>query len=250
MPKIQLGLHASESALRYPGKVLCQDNIIFIADTCNHRIVVSLSDGKVKHVIGDGSRGHVDGTFSKARFDSPQGMAKIDEKVYVCDTNNHVIRCIDFSKDQVTTIAGNGNQCINSQMTSGQKALDVALASPWDIVQGQNSNELLIAMAGTHQIWKLELESRILTLVAGSGREENRNNSYPLKASFAQPSGLAFSQENLYIADSESSSIRVYHPKTGVKNVCGGSKNPMDLFSYGDKDGKGTDERKLQTKHF
>ena len=28
--------------------------------------------------------------------------------------------------------------------------------------------------------------------VAGSGKEENRNTSYPMKACFAQPSGLAF----------------------------------------------------------
>ena len=52
-------------------------------------------------------------------------------------------------------------------------------------------------MAGTHQIWKFDLESKILTLIAGSGKEENRNNSYPLKSSFAQPSGLAVSGENL-----------------------------------------------------
>ena len=51
--------------------------------------------------------------------------------------------------------------------------------------------------------------------------------------------------DNLYIADSESSSIRIFHEKNGVKNICGGSKNPMDLFSFGDVDGKGT-EAKLQ----
>ncbi len=40
LPKIQLGLHASESILKYPGKVFCQDNLIFISDTSNHRLVV------------------------------------------------------------------------------------------------------------------------------------------------------------------------------------------------------------------
>ena len=49
--------------------------------------------------------------------------------LYVCDTNNHVIRCIDLTKNQVTTVAGNGNQCINSQMTSGQNGLDMALGT-------------------------------------------------------------------------------------------------------------------------
>ena len=81
----------------------------------------------------------------------------IDSFLYVCDTNNHVIRRIDFTENQVITIVGNGNQCINSQMTSGKNGLDMALASPWDIVQDPLDNSLFIAMAGTHQIWKFNL---------------------------------------------------------------------------------------------
>ena len=85
-----------------------------------------------------------------------------------------------------------------------------------------------------------------MNLKSGTGKEENRNNSYPLKASFAQPSGISFNGNvDFYIADSESSSIRVFNEKNGVKNISGGSKNPMDLFSFGDLDGKGT-EAKLQ----
>ena len=92
--------------------------------------------------------------------------------------------------------------------------MDGLLASPWDIVQDSGTKSLLlIAMAGTHQIWKFDLETKIMTLVAGSGKEENRNNSYPLKSSFAQPSGLALFDGNLFIADSESSSIRVFNQK-------------------------------------
>jgi len=246
LPKIEHGLHAPESVLKYPGKVFCHENLIFISDTSNHRIVVCEENGKVKHIIGDGRRGHADGLFSEAKFDSPQGLAKFEEFLFVCDTNNHVIRCIDFTKKQVTTVAGNGNQCLNSQIpSSGQNALDIPLASPWDIVLDSDGNQLFIAMAGIHQIWKYDLETKIMNLVAGSGKEENRNNSYPLKSGFAQPSGLTLFDGNLYIADSESSTIRIFHPKNGVKNICGGSKNPMDLFSYGDQDGKGT-EAKLQ----
>ena len=128
-------------------------------------------------------------------------------------------------------------------MTSGQNGLDMALASPWDLVV--HENELWIAMAGSHQIWSLDLSSMVMSLKAGNGKEENRNNSYPLKSAFAQPSGLALNGSDLYIADSESSTIRVLTKASGVKNVCGGSKNPMDLFSFGDTDGLGT-EAKLQ----
>lgn len=66
---------------------------------------------------------------------------------------------------------------------------------------------------------------------AGSGSEENRNNSYPHKAGFAQPSGLALALEEpwscLYVADSESSTIRTLALKDGaVKLLVGGERDP------------------------
>jgi len=67
---------------------------------------------------------------------------------------------------------------------------------------------------------------------AGSGSEENRNNSYPEKAAFAQPSGITLSSNPavnaLYVADSESSSIRCISLKDGsVKAFVGGERDPM-----------------------
>lgn len=67
---------------------------------------------------------------------------------------------------------------------------------------------------------------------AGSGSEENRNNNYPNKAAFAQPSGLTLGDIGgdsfLFVADSESSTIRSVSLKDGaVKHVVGGERDPM-----------------------
>lgn len=67
---------------------------------------------------------------------------------------------------------------------------------------------------------------------AGSGSEENRNNAYPHKAGFAQPSGLASAPEEpwscLYVADSESSTIRTLSLKDGaVRLLVGGERDPL-----------------------
>jgi len=66
---------------------------------------------------------------------------------------------------------------------------------------------------------------------AGSGDEANRNNSYPHKAAFAQPSGLALSYVKsswtLFVADSESSSVRMVDIATGAtKAVVGADRDP------------------------
>lgn len=80
-------------------------------------------------------------------------------------------------------------------------------------------------------------ESKAGTCVrwAGSGSEENRNNAYPHKAGFAQPSGLAPAPEEpwscLFVADSESSTIRTLALKDGaVKHLVGGERDPLVGF--------------------
>ena len=67
---------------------------------------------------------------------------------------------------------------------------------------------------------------------SGSGAEENRNNSYPHKTGFAQPSGLSIAREEplecIFIADSESSSVRSVAITTGgAKAVVGADRDPM-----------------------
>lgn len=73
-------------------------------------------------------------------------------------------------------------------------------------------------------------DSGVCAAIVGSGNEENRNNSYPMKAALAQPSGLSVDAKNdmCYIADSESSTIRQLSLKDGqVKGLAGGAVDPM-----------------------
>ncbi len=55
------------------------------------------------------------------------------------------------------------------------------------------------------------------------------------------------SSRRLYVADSESSSVRCVELSMSgggaVKGVCGGARDPTDLFAYGDEDGRGAEAR-------
>ena len=167
------------------------------------------------------------------------------DSLYICDTGNHALRLCNLTSGRVETIAGNTKQGKDYQ--GGLKGSEQTLASPWDVCLGYSPGALnnkgdpdvlFIAMAGTHQIWgymlndtiwwkNQERKSGFCYAIAGSGAEENRNTSYPLKAGFAQPSGLAYDSESdiLYIADSESSSVRKLSIKDGaVGKVVGGGR--------------------------
>jgi sugar lactone lactonase YvrE len=194
--------------LAFPGKILADERSdrLYIADSNHHRIVVTKLDGAFLDAIGTGERGASDGAFDRATFQSPQGLALDGDALYVADTGNHLIRRVDLKARTISTVAGTGAQSRGFDAEAGRApARDTALNSPWDLqLVGRT---LYVAMAGPHQIWRLNLTRGDISVFAGSGREARRDGSLAA-AAFAQPSGLATDGRTLYVADSESNIIR------------------------------------------
>jgi DNA-binding beta-propeller fold protein YncE/thiol-disulfide isomerase/thioredoxin len=222
--------------LAFPGKIIADSNTdrLFIADSNHNRLVVTKLDGSLIETIGTSDPGASDGPFDKASFYRPQGMALSGDFLYVADTENHLIRRVNLKSRNVETIAGTGKQTM--EYFKQGPARFVALSSPWDLqLVGET---LYIAMAGPHQIWKLDLDKNEISTFAGSGREARLDGPL-LEAGFAQPSGLATDGKNLYVADSESNIIRAIDLSDGqVRTLVGG-----DLFEFGDVDATGNDVR-------
>jgi len=219
--------------LAFPGKILADEKSdrLFVADSDHNRIVIARLDGTFVETIGTGAHGADDGGFDRATFFRPQGLALSGETLYVADTENHLIREVDLKAKTVTTIAGTGQQSREYGQTGSARS--IALNSPWDLqLVGRT---LYIAMAGPHQIWKLDLDTREVSTFAGSGREARLDG--PLdEAGFAQPSALATDGKTLYVSDAEANIIRGINlgPNARVRTLVGG-----DLFEFGDKDGSG-----------
>ena len=102
---------------------------------------------------------------------------------------------------------------------------------------------LIVAMAGPHQLWKLDLEREVIGVWAGSGREDIIDGTYG-DAAFAQPSGLATDGTYVYVADSEVSGVRRVS-LSGEQRPQVGRIVGMGLFEFGDRDGTG-DRVRLQ----
>lgn len=231
----------ARTVLRFPGKVLADErtNRLFIADSNHHRVLVaSLKDGGIELVIGAGTPGLEDGAFDKARFNNPQGMAydPDTDTLYIADTDNHAIRKADLRKRMVETLAGTGEQSRVYPPRAG-KGRETALNSPWDLVL--IGDTLYIAMAGSHQLWRLNLRTQVAEPHAGTGREACMDGSLKTCA-LAQPSGITTDGKKLYFADSEVSCIRAadIRPDGELETLVGG-----DLFEFGDVDGFGRQAR-------
>ena len=248
--------------LSFPGKILADEKgqRLFISDSNHNRIVIASLEGKLIDVIGSGEIGRADGDFKSATFNHPQGCALAGTTLYVADTENHMLRKVDLQKGTVTTISGTGEQ------GSGWPGLDpnkaaigkdelparwvgppttTPLNSPWAL--WVHKQDLYIAMAGPHQIWKMPLDEHEIGPYAGNSREDIENGPLLPRvpymagfASFAQPSGLTSDGTWLYVADSEGSSIRAvpFDPTKRVRTVLGSDHLDVGrLFAFGDKDG-------------
>jgi DNA-binding beta-propeller fold protein YncE len=227
-----------DSPLFFPGKVLADaaGHRLFIADSTHHRIVITDLDGKKIAVAGAGEPGKADGPFDKALFNDPQGMALKGDTLYVADRKNHLVRALDLKAQKVTTVAGSGEK--GEERRKGGPALKVGLNSPWDL--WLDGDRLIIAMAGHHQLWELELSKGHLMVFAGQGAEAVVNGSLLGRSCFAQPSGLTSDGKTLYVADSEGSVVRAL-PLSGDGTVSTvvGREWLDDLFEFGDVDGAG-----------
>lgn len=225
------------SPLAFPGKVLADElsNTLFIADTGHHRIVMTSLNGTLKATIGTGTAGWQDGDWNTAQFSSPQGMAldPSGQILYIADAGNHLLRQVDLRQFTVSTVAGTGTQS-RLLFPHGGKALEVDLNSPWDLAL--LGDQLQIAMAGSHQIWVMHLSDRTIETLIGTGAEYRVDGTADT-AAFAQPHGITTDGRRLFVADSETSSIRTisFNPTPIAQTLCGQGQ----LFGFGDRDGVG-----------
>ncbi len=220
--------------LAFPGKVTAlAGGGLAVSDTGHNRIVLVDASGKVSAVVGSGLSGNTDGGFADASFRKPQGVAQLGNALYVADTENHEIRAIDLDSKKVTTVAGTG-ELGKGFLHGSVDAKKAALRSPWDVLAV--GDKIYVSLAGSHQIGAFDPKAQTLALFAGDGHER-RHDGTGEDASFAQPSGLATDGKSLFVADSETSSIRAIDLSTAaVRTVVG-----KDLFVFGDVDGAAKD---------
>ena len=228
----------SSAILSYPAAVLADEagGRLFIADSGHNRIIVSDLEGGLREVIGSGQEGFEDGSYAEATLRQPQGLALSEDgkTLYVADTRNHAIRAVDLEAKQVTTLAGTGARALTFP-APGASATATDLASPWGIVFLDGT--LYIAMAGTHQLWALDVASNQVSVFAGSGAEGIDDGPRD-RATLAQPSGLTTDGTTLYWVGPESSSVRRLAIEGGgdVETLVG-----TGLFDFGDADGTGAE---------
>lgn len=93
----------AEVRLQHPLGVFNYNGLIYVADTYNHKIkVINPLDTTCRTFSGNGKPGYVDG--KEPQFYEPGGLSAANNKLYVADTNNHVIRVVDMKTKEGSTL--------------------------------------------------------------------------------------------------------------------------------------------------
>ncbi len=148
-----------------PTQIATDGSALYVADSGNSTIRrITLADMKVKTVGGQaGTTGKTEGGSDKSLFSGPRGIAVDKKAIYVADTGNDVIRKIDISTLQTSTIAGTGED--------GDKdgpALQAQFNNPGALCT--DGAMLYVLDADNHSVRKIDLTANTvtkLTLVNG-----------------------------------------------------------------------------------
>lgn len=217
-----------KSVLAFPGRVCVDEARLFVADSGHHRVLECTHDGRIQRVFGSGNRGHVDGSAAMACFDEPQGMARLGNALFVADVGNHCVRRIDLISGGIDTVLGTARAGRSRPSSADARSLPVN--APTDLVVA--GDEIIVAVAGQHQLWRFDPVRGLASVFSGSGNLGLADGA-AADAAFAQPSGLAVLGAEVVVADAATSALRAVTVASGRTATLAG----RGLYEYGDATG-------------
>jgi len=190
---------------------------VYVADTSNHTIRKVTPAGVVTTLAGTaGTPGSTDATGAAASFNFPRDVATDGAgNVYVAEFGNNTIRKITPA-GVVTTLAGTAGS-VGSADGAGAAA---SFNFPSGVATDSASN-VYVADTNNHTIRKITPAGVVSTL-AGTAGLTGSTDATGAAARFNGPSGVATdSAGNVYVADTNNSTIRKITPAGVVSTLAG-----------------------------
>ncbi len=202
------GGRAKDSQLCKPsGVAISKTGRIYIADTGNN-CIRRIENGIISTIAGNGENGR-DGDgmdAKKAKLSRPGGIVvDAQENLYTNDYGNNVIRKIDCN-GIITTVAGCGAFGYSGDGGDARKA---CLDKPYGLGVDLAGCNLFIADYGNHCIRHVDLKTRIISTLSGTGHKGYSGDGGDChKAELNGPFWVYPQDKILYIADALNHCIR------------------------------------------
>ncbi len=208
---------ASSALFSIPDKIVIDaSGNLYIADTGNHTIRMIDTNGNVSTIAGIADTpGYQDGLATSGLLSFPVGLAVDNGALYITEIGNHSIRKLDFTTNNLTTIAGTTTF---SGFVDGAGSV-ARFNRPYDITQG-GSGTLAVSDFSNHSIRSIDATDQVSTM-AGDGTSGSSDGSASA-ARFFQPGAIiGDGQGNFYVADSFNHTIRKIDSNGNVTTLAG-----------------------------
>jgi len=213
------GKPATQALLNEPYEI-CFDSAgnMFFVEMRNHIVRrVDAQTGIISTVAGTGIQGFSGdgGPATKARLSVPHSIALDNQgRLYICDIGNHRIRRVDLKTGTMITFAGTGAR---KPTPDGAPLKGTPLNGPRALDFDGRSN-LFLALREGNAIYRIDLKTETLHHLAGTGKKGYAGDGMSAKrALLSGPKGIAVGPGNdIYLADTESHTIRVIRQKSGI----------------------------------
>lgn len=190
---------------------------LFFVEMKNHLIrKVDMKTGVISTFAGKGQPGFGGdgGPAVEALFNRPHSIQLGPHgDLYVCDIGNHRVRIVNRETGIVQTFMGTGDR---KPTEDGGRLDQVHLNGP-RAVDFDGQGRLWLALREGNAVFRADLALGHIVHVAGTGEEGFTGNGGPAKlATLSGPKGLSVGPDgNIYLADTESHSVRMIDLKTG-----------------------------------
>ncbi len=202
----------------------------YIADMQNHVVrKITVKTGIITTFAGTGKPGYSGdgGPAELAELKQPHSIQfGPDGSLYICDIGNNAIRKVDAETGVISTFAGTGKA---GETPDGAHIDGTPLKGPRSLDFDKDGNLWLVTREG-NQVLKFDLKTRKILIVAGTGAKGFTGNGGPAReATLSGPKGIALDAAgNVWLADTESHSIRVINAKTGALELMVGTGQEGD----------------------
>lgn len=188
-------------------------------------LVVKLfaADPRMVTFAGTGQPGYSGdgGPATQAQLNQPFGITRgPGGALYICDTNNHVIRRV-AADGTIRTVAGSGKR---GHAGDGGPATEAQLNEPYEVRFDRTGNMFFVERLN-HVVRRVDAKNQIISAVAGTGTPGFSGDGGPAtRATLNQPHSIQFdSNGDLYICDILNHRIRKVDMKTGIISTFAGT---------------------------